>query len=98
MSSIKSLLSTVIESICSAIVGLVKSGKIIGNATEWAIRQSERWNSDEVKAREQIIHEAAIWNDIRKQVAAYTGVDVDDVTIESVKCVANELKEFMKSI
>lgn len=89
MSSIRSLLSTTASSAETLVIGAVNSGKIIGNATEWAIRQSERWNSDNVKLAEQF--ETSIWNDLFEATADFTGDKKEDLSVDDVKQVAKEL-------
>ena len=83
--SIRGLFSTSTSALESAVKGTVEAGKIIGNASQWAVRQSERWNNETVVKAEEIEHKAVLIERVASAVGFTSDYDENNVVEEVTK-------------
>lgn len=80
--SIRGLFSTAVNSSEVAIKGGLELGKVIGNGTEYLVRQSNRWNDENVIKTEEVEHKAQLVERMARAVG-YTGdYNLEDVIAE----------------
>lgn len=94
--SIRGLFSTTTNSLEAGVNGLLKGGKIVGNAFEWSVRQTERWNSEDTVLAEEIEYQSVIKERLARSLNMESYSD-EELAEEVVKSVSS-YKDMMSKI
>ena len=74
--SIRSLLSTTVSATEAAVLGTVKLGSVVGNTSDWLVRQSEQLNSAEAIKKEEIRRKVDYIKELKEMVGGDTAQEV----------------------
>ena len=94
--SIRGLFSTSVNSLEKGINGLVKAGSIVGNAMDWTVRQSDKWNSEDTVLAEEIEYQSVIKERLARSLNMESYSD-EELAEEVVKSVSS-YKDMMSKI
>lgn len=94
--SIRGLFSTSVNSLEKGINGLVKAGSIVGNAMDWTVRQSDKWNSEDTVLAEEIEYQSVIKERLARSLNMESYLD-EELAEEVVKSVSS-YKDMMSKI